>query len=313
MSRTRSLIAGFLALAIAVAPGLALARAGSGGSFGSRGSMTYSAPPSTRTAPYGAQPMQRSMTPNSPSYYGSPSYQGAPAYGYARRSGFMSGLMGGLIGAGIGGLLFGHGFFGHGLGFGGLIGLLVQLALIYFLVRFLMRTFMGNRGPALAGGAGFFNRGLMQNRPNPGGGGFGGAGGPSPVQIGPDDYQQFEQLLQGIQAAWSAHDLNALQAMATPEMISYFNEQLSDQASRGVRNVVSDVRLLSGDLAQAWAEGNREYATVAMRFSMLDVTRDGAGRVVDGSPTEHVTATELWTFLRSRGGHWVLSAIQQAR
>ena len=120
-------------------------------------------------------------------------------------------------------------------------------------------------------------------------------------------------MLKGIQAAWSAHDLNGLQAMATPEMVSYFAEQLSEQVSRGVRNVVADVRLVSGDLAQAWAEQGRDYATVAMRFSMIDVTRDAAGRVVDGSPDEHVTATEIWTFVRSRGGHWILSAIQQAR
>jgi len=80
-----------------------------------------------------------------------------------------------------------------------------------------------------------------------------------------------------------------------------------------VRNEVTDVRLLQGDLAQAWSEGSREYATVAMRFSMIDVTRDGSGRVADGSPTERVLATELWTFVRARGGHWILSAIQQTR
>ena len=80
-----------------------------------------------------------------------------------------------------------------------------------------------------------------------------------------------------------------------------------------MRNVVNDVRLVSGDLAQAWTEQGRDYATVAMRFSMVDVTRDSAGRVVDGSPDEHVTATEIWTFVRSRGGHWILSAIQQTR
>jgi predicted lipid-binding transport protein (Tim44 family) len=46
----------------------------------------------------------------------------------------------------------------------------------------------------------------------------------------------------------------------------------------------------------------------------VDVTYDTAGRIVDGSRTEHVTATELWTFMRaSRDGHWILSAIQQAR
>ena len=72
-----------------------------------------------------------------------------------------------------------------------------------------------------------------------------------------------------------------------------------------MRNTVTDVRLVSGDLAQAWTEQGREYATVAMRFSMVDVTRDGAGRVVDGSPTERVLVTEVWTFVRARGGHWI--------
>jgi predicted lipid-binding transport protein (Tim44 family) len=141
----------------------------------------------------------------------------------------------------------------------------------------------------------------------------GSAGGPSPVSVNPADYQQFEQLLQGIQAAWSAKDLNGLRAMATPEMLSYFNEQLGEQASRGLRNEVTDVHLESGDLSQAWAEGNREYATVAMRFSMIDVTRDAAGRVVEGDPNRRATATELWTFVRARGGQWILSAIQQTR
>jgi predicted lipid-binding transport protein (Tim44 family) len=309
MPRTRLLLAGVTALALALSPGLADARAGSGSSFGSRGSMTYSAPPATNTAPYSASPMQRSMTPSTPSPmpgFGNPAYAGG-------RSPFMSGLMGGLIGAGIGGLLFGHGFFGGGLGGFGFIGLLLQIFLLVWLGRFLFRLFMGSRGPAVAGGPNIFARGGMPGGPGPMPGGGGPVGGPPRIQIAPADYQQFEQLLQGIQAAWSQHDLNGLQAMATPEMVSYFAEQLADQASRGVRNIVSDVRLLSGDLSQAWAEGGREYATVAMRFSMTDVTRDHAGRVVDGSPTEHVTATEVWTFVRARGGHWILSAIQQAR
>jgi predicted lipid-binding transport protein (Tim44 family) len=163
----------------------------------------------------------------------------------------------------------------------------------------------------MAGGPNIFGRGGMPGpRAMPRGGSAPGA---PPIAIGQTDYQQFEQLLKGIQAAWSAHDLNGLQAMATPEMVSYFAEQLSEQVSRGVRNVVNDVTLVSGDLSQAWTEQGRDYATVAMRFSMVDVTRDAAGRVVDGSPTEHVTATEIWTFVRSRGGHWILSAIQQAR
>jgi predicted lipid-binding transport protein (Tim44 family) len=299
-----------------LAPGLADARLGSGSSMGSRGGMTYSAPPSTNTAPGFASPMQRSMTPNTPAApgYGTPGY-GMPGYGQ-QRSPFMSGLMGGLIGAGIGGLLFGGGFFGHGLGFGGFLGFLLQVFLIVVIARFLWRMFVGSRSPALAGGPGLFARsggpggmmGGMMGSPAPRP-----SGGPPPIAITPADFQEFEQLLKASQAAWSARDLNALRAMSTPEMVGYFSEQLSDQASRGVTNSVTDVRLESGDLSQAWAESGREYATVAMRFSMFDVTRDGAGRVVDGSATERVTATELWTFVRARGGHWILSAIQQTR
>ncbi len=255
------------------------------------------------------------MTPQSQPSYGAPGY-GSPAYGYqGRSSGFMSGLMGGLIGAGIGGLLFGHGFMGGGLGMFGFLGLLLQIFLLVWVVRFVYRLIMGGRSPMMAGGPNIFARVGMPG-PGPMGGATPGGprpGGPPPIAIGPEDYQQFEQLLKGVQAAWSAHDLNGLQAMATPEMVSYFADQLSEQVSRGVRNSVTDVNLVSGDLAQAWTEQGRDYATVAMRFSMIDVTRDGSGRVVDGSPTEHITATEIWTFVRSRGGHWILSAIQQAR
>lgn len=243
------------------------------------------------------------MTPQSTPYGGSPMYQGN------RSPGFMSGMMGGLIGAGLLGMMFGHGFMGGGLF--GLLGMLLRIFLLVVIVRFVFRLVAGGRSPAMAGGPNMFGGGGMQGAgPVPGGSG---PAGPPPIAIAPADYQQFEQLLQGIQAAWSAHDLNGLQVMATPEMVSYFADQLSEQVSRGVRNFVTDVRLVSGDLAQAWTERGKDYATVAMRFSMIDATKDAAGRVVDGSMTEHVTATEIWTFVRSRGGQWILSAIQQVR
>ena len=50
-----------------------------------------------------------------------------------------------------------------------------------------------------------------------------------------------------------------------------------------------------------------------MRFSQIDVSRrvsDGA--VVEGDPNRRQTSTELWTFVRSQGGPWMLSAIQQS-
>jgi predicted lipid-binding transport protein (Tim44 family) len=182
-----------------------------------------------------------------------------------------------------------------------------------FIVRWLLRMFRGP-SPLYAGGPAMFAPGGGMGGPMGGGPMMGGGRrGGVPIAIAPADYQAFEQLLVAVQAAWSAHDVNHLSALLTPEMLRYLGEQLAAQTSRGVRNTVTDVRLLQGDLAEAWAEGGRDYATVAMRFQMVDATYDQAGRVVDGSPTEHVVATEVWTFVRVAGGRWILSAIQQAR
>jgi len=132
-----------------------------------------------------------------------------------------------------------------------------------------------------------------------------------PLTIGKTDYDAFERLLGDVQAAYSAEDLNALRAKVTPEMLSYFSEQLSENASRGVINKISSVKLEQGDLAESWREGAVDYATVAMRFSLVDQTVERAsGRTVEGGAPSEVT--ELWTFMRARGGDWLLSAIQQS-
>lgn len=309
MRRSASILAAVAVAALAFAPSFADARAGGGTSSGSRGSRTYSAPPSTNTAP-SAAPMERTTAPraNPSAPMGQPMQQPA-------RSGFGSGLMGGiaggLLGVGLGSLLFGGGLFGNGsvLGF---LSLLIQAALLFFVVRWAVRAFMRRQQPAMAGGPDPMRMAQPQPQQAPvamQGAVMGGAA----VAIQQADYQAFERLLQSVQGAWSAGDVNALRQMATPEMAGYFQEQLQEQASRGVRNTVTHVKLEQGDLSEAWAEGEREYATVAMRFSSLDVTRDSTGRVVEGDIALRSMATEFWTFVRVRGGRWILSAIQQTR
>ena len=307
MRRSSSIIAAVAIAALAFAPSFADARAGGGRSMGSRGSQTHSAPPSTNTAPSAASPMERTATPRT----APTSPAGAPMQQPAR-SGFMSGMMGGLLGVGIGSLLFGGGLgglFGNG-SIMGFLSLLLQAALLFFVVRWAVRKFMQRQQPSTAGGPNF----ARTQQPAPAamaGGMMGGAA--AAVEITKVDYTAFEQNLQAVQAAWTAGDVNALRQVATPEMAGYFAEQLEEQASRGTRNSVTHVKLEQGDLSQAWAEGERQYATVAMRFSSLDVTRDSNGRVVDGDLALRSMATELWTFMRVRGGPWMLSAIQQTR
>ena len=130
------------------------------------------------------------------------------------------------------------------------------------------------------------------------------------LTIAKSDYDAFERLLGDIQGAFSTEDLSALRTMVTPEMLSHFSEQLAGNASRGLFNRVTDVKLLQGDLAEAWREGRTDYATVAMKFALKDsIVERASRRTVEGS--ERTEVTELSTFMRASGGNWPLSAIRQ--
>jgi len=304
-----------IAAVIIVAPALAEARAGAGSSSGSRGSHTDQAPAPTQTAPT-AKPVERSTTPQQPAQKTATAPGAAQSGGFMARNPFLSGLMGGMLGAGLFGMLFGGGF-GGGLGGGaGLLGLLLQVLLIggvaYLAVR-LFRGWSAARVQPAGSASAYAAPPRLTEAPM--------ARSSEPLLVGSAsaqlaitaaDYTTFETLLSDIQTAYGKGDLAKLRGLATPEMLGYFSEQLSANASRGVENKVEAVKLEQGDLSEAWSEAGLDYATVAMRFSMIDVTRTLAdGKIVDGSDRERTEAREVWTFLRSRGGKWILSAIQQ--
>jgi predicted lipid-binding transport protein (Tim44 family) len=283
----------------------AQARVGGGFSGGTRGMRTFSAPPATPTAPTAA-PIQRSITqPGSAAPIGQTAIRPGLFGG-----GLFGGLAAGFLGAGLFGLLFGHGLFGGMAGFTSIIGLMLQVVLVVIVARLIFAWWRRRNiaAPAYAAAhpaTGHSFGGL--------GGMLGGANAPPAgehLTIAKSDYDAFEQLLGDIQADYSTEDLSALRAKVTPEMLSYFSEQLTGNASRGLINRVTDVKLIQGDLAEAWREGNTDYSTVAMNFAINDsMVERASGRTVKGGERSEVT--ELWTFTRARGGDWLLSAIQQ--
>jgi predicted lipid-binding transport protein (Tim44 family) len=319
--RTRGMIKAIavvlsLALPLMLAISAADARVGGGGSSGSRGGRTFSAPPSTSTAPNAAQPFNRTMTqPGSPGV-GAPAAAGAAAKGgFFNRPGMgmLGGLAAGFLGAGLLGMLFGGGMFSGLGGLSSIIGLILQVGLIIIVVRLAMSwwqrrhaTASAYAGPASGPEAAPGPLNSLRT-----GTGFGLGSGSAPLEIGPADYEAFERLLGDVQAAWSNEDVAKLHTLATPEMVSYFTKDLEENKARNDVNKVTDVKLLQGDLAEAWREGDTDYASVAMRFSLVDKTLERTtGKLVAGSeqPTE---ATEVWTFVRPRASNWELSAIQQ--
>ncbi|EJN10940.1 hypothetical protein PMI42_05710, partial [Bradyrhizobium sp. YR681] len=251
----------------------------------------------------------------------------APARGglFGRAGGFMGGLAAGFLGAGLLGMLFGGGLFGGLGGLSSILGLIIQIVLVVFVVRLAMSWWQRRHTPqaAYANADASSGPGPQTNLRSALGGGLGGGLGSglggfgfggnnnAPLEIKPDDYEAFERLLGDVQTAWSNEDVAKLHTLATPEMVSYFEKDLAENRARNVVNKVANVKLLQGDLAEAWREGETDYATVALRFALTDKTLDrNSGTVVAGSeqPGE---ATEVWTFARRPGGNWELSAIQQ--
>lgn len=326
--RFASLFAGLVMAFSMVAVDHADARRG--GSFGSRGTRTMQSAPATNTAP-AAAPVQRTMTPAT----AAPSAAARSTAG-AQRPGFMNGfggnLLRGLAIGGLFGLLLGHGFGGMA----GMLGFLFQILLIGGGIWLVMRLLRSRKSaqPAMAGMGGMNRSAYDENGPRApqsgGRGGLGGLGGglgaglgarnaaakpanPDELGVSSDDLNTFETMLGEIQGAYGREDYGTLRRLTTPEMMSYLSEELGSNASRGLRNDVSDIRLLQGDIAESWREGNRDYATVAMRYSSIDSTVERAsGRVVDGDATMATESTEVWTFTRENRGPWQLSAIQEA-
>src|SRR6202158_6208021 len=175
-----------LALPLISAISPADARIGGGMSSGSRGARTFSAPPSTSTAPGTAQPFNRTITqPGSPGL-GAPAAAGGGFFNGQGR-GLLGGLAAGFLGAGLLGMLFGGGLFSGLGGFSSILGLLIQIALIVLVVRLAMSW--GHRRhatPAAYAGAG---PGPAASGAFGSGMGFGLGSGSAPLEILPADYE----------------------------------------------------------------------------------------------------------------------------
>lgn len=304
-------------------------RAGGMSGFGSRGSKTYQAPAPTRTAPNNAAPIERSMTPNTGAQ-NRPAQNAAPAANAAKPgffNNFGRSMLGGLLVGGLIGMLLGNGLGGMA----GFLGLILQLALIGGLVMLAMRFFANRNRPATAT-AGHMRAAPLsassyqtQHTASRSAGSVplsGATAGIKPVSeekplnVTQQDLDHFEKMLTEVQSAYGQENYGTLRRLTTPEAMSYLAEELGENATNGLRNHVSDVKLLQGDISESWSEDGRDYATVAMRYESIDYLADrNSGALAEGETKDISQSTEIWTFVRPANGRvedWKLSAIQAA-
>ncbi len=290
----------------------AWARAG-GGSSGSRGSRSYSAPATPSPSP--VSPSQ-SAAPTSP--------QSAPQ----RPGGLFGGLMGGiggfLLGGLIGSLLFGG--MGGGL-FGGigLLEILIIAGLIYFAMSY-MRRHQEVELPPATGGA--YSGGSSWS---PGTQSTASATVEAPA-VGDDldrgirnirqmdaafDPATFPEtatdLFFKVQAGWMSRDMGPARDLLTSEMYAGMQKDCDRLRAQRRINRLENIAVRSTEVTEAWQEGGQDFVTVRFLANLLDYTVDEAtGQVLEGSRTEPVKFEEYWSFVRPVGpNRWKLSAIQQ--
>lgn len=276
------------------------ARAGrSGGSFGYRGSRTYS------------KPVQQAPTRTQQTTQANQAAPQQQPMGMAPRGGgLFGGLAGGLAGGILGGLLFsslGHAAVGPGAGGGlGLLDILLIGGGIFLLISFFRKKkkttddFLGGRkagsGIPVAGG---LDEGLGDIR----------------RMDGYFDEEHFMteaiDIFFNVQAAWVRGDVEQLRAVIAPKALETLRGELEELKKKGLVNRVEGISLKDSAITEAWQEKGTDYITLKLTASAIDYIADGSGKVVEGSNTEASTFTEYWTFAREIGKDWKLSAIQQ--
>ena len=295
-------------VALAVEAGEVWARAGSGGS---RGSRSYSAP-----AP--AQPRPSTPTPSGPSRsLGQPSPAPSPSRGLF--GGFMGGMAGFMLGGLLGGLLFGG--LGHGFGIG-LMDILLIGGGLFLLYRWMSSRRQAEQPAYATRGASAYG-----GTANTGIGGTAVMEAPPAVvdlerglahvrQMDPGfDPAGFEraaaEAFHIVQTALGLRDMGVIRDRLTPEMHAVLQGQCDELKGSGRTDHIEQIGIERSEISEMWQEGGQDFVTVYFTGSMLDYTMDATGAVVAGSKTDPEKFAEYWTFTRPVGpNRWRLAAIQ---
>jgi len=297
--------------------GEAWARAGGGGS---RGSRSYSSPARPDSVSPGA--------PSSPSRYGQP----APSPLSQQRPGLFGGLMGGLAGFALGGLLGSMLFGGLGNGFGfGLLEMLLIGAGIFLLITYMRRRRAQSPQPAYATAGSPSGSYSGYERMSPGAGGgpatMEAPAAPSDLERGLGHIRQMDSRFDPetfvavarnafleVQQGVAQRDVTWLRDRIVPDLYATLQAQCDRLRAARQTNHVEQIRIQRADVTEAWQESGRDFVTVYIMASLLDYTVDDAtGGVVEGSKSAVQSVEEFWTFARQVGSNpWQLTAIQTA-
>ena len=116
--------------------------------------------------------------------------------------------------------------------------------------------------------------------------------------------------------AFAAGETQTLRGLMAADAFANFDNAIRARAAAGRIMSTTVVSIDGATIVAAQLAGTMAQIGVRFASKLASVTRDSAGTVVDGSPTEVADHLDLWTFMRdarSRDPNWQLTATQAER
>jgi predicted lipid-binding transport protein (Tim44 family) len=116
-----------------------------------------------------------------------------------------------------------------------------------------------------------------------------------------------------IVSAFAAGDRKALKPLLARDVFDGIVSVIDDRESRNETVESNFIGISKAEITEASLEGRNATVTVKFVSELVSATRNEAGAVVDGDPTEVMTVTDVWAFSRdvtNRDPNWKLVATE---
>ena len=95
------------------------------------------------------------------------------------------------------------------------------------------------------------------------------------------------ELYVALQNAWSEFEYDKIRELVSDELYNNYKMQLETLSMKGQKNIMEDIKLVSGDIVSVKKEGKVETVKVALTIAMKDYIVDKDNKVVRGDKEPH--------------------------
>ena len=109
---------------------------------------------------------------------------------------------------------------------------------------------------------------------------------------------EVEKKFLQIQQAWSSGDTATLRRLETESLYNTHRYWLERYRAEGLQNKLSEVDVQMVEIVKGSADKFFDIVTCRISTSLIDVTVDRNGKVLQGHPDRPTLFSEYWTFIR---------------